>query len=94
MCKNPTACEYMKKDPLNYHGKVYSGTLSQVLSLMDMVPEKSWDKATDLPTVIIQGEIDKAVDPASSINLYEKLKVKDKSFWWYPKMWNNIFMED
>ena len=36
--KNPTAAEFMKNDPLNYHGKVYSGTLSQVLGLMDMIP--------------------------------------------------------
>lgn len=91
--KNPTAAEFMKNDPLNYHGKVYSGTLSQVLGLMDMIPQKSWDKATELPTVIIQGELDKVVDPASSISLYQKLKVKDKSFWWFPKMWNNVFVE-
>ena len=63
------------------------------MSFMEVFPEKHWDKACEYPTVIIQGELDKIVDPSSTIEFYEKLKVQDKSFWWFPKMWNNIFLE-
>ena len=36
--KNPNASAFLQKDELSYHGKVYAGTLSQMLSLMDRNP--------------------------------------------------------
>lgn len=34
VCKNPTASEYLKKDPNCYHGKVFVGTLQQMMHFM------------------------------------------------------------
>lgn len=91
VCKNKAVSNYLIKDPLIYHGKIYVGNLMQFMEVMEEIKEDHWAKYETPPLLIIQGECDKVADPQNAINFYEKTPTKDKELWYYKKLWN-MFM--
>ena len=60
---------------------------------MEKNEEDSWKKLVTPPIAIVQGQYDRAADPINSINFFEQIKTEDKQMWWYPEMWNAIWLE-
>lgn len=41
---NPKVCEYLRNDPDMFKGKVFVGTLMQMMNFMEKNDEKNWKK--------------------------------------------------
>ena len=63
---------------------------------MDVAPA-TFDKF-DIPFVVVQGGLDKLVNPIGAFELYDKSPSKDKQvpfplikIWFYEKMWHDVW---
>ena len=82
--KNLKGTAFMEKDPLIYQNEVFAGTLTQLSEILDKNDEDDWKKMKTPPIAIVQGQLDKIVDPINAINFFERIKTEDKELWWYP----------
>lgn len=75
--KNPLVGESSAVNPLNYTGKVIPGSVKAVLNGFD-ISEKTFSQF-HTPFVVIQGGIDKLVDPFAAFDLEKESPSKDKT---------------
>ncbi|EAS06200.2 alpha/beta hydrolase family protein (macronuclear) [Tetrahymena thermophila SB210] len=83
--------EYQAKDPYSYIHKLSAGSIKTIYTAM----EKSYETfgQYNAPFLVIQGGLDKCVDPDLAFDLMEKSPSKDKQIIYYEGMWHDIWHE-
>ena len=91
--KNPVITEFIKKDKYAFSDRMSLSTIEMLVRTMDKSPDTFQDYRC--PFMIIQGALDKLVNPEVAFELYDKSKVpeKDKEFLFYDGMWHDIWHE-
>lgn len=90
ICKNPLFFE--EPDAIAVKILLKLGT---VKALFDRIAEfKKIYKGYKTPFVIIVAGVDKMVIPQSGVDFYVHAEATDKSIWYYPDCWHNIWQED
>jgi len=90
--RNPRITEDMIKDKHAYGDRACLQTLKTIIHTMDVAPE-TFDKF-DVPFVVVQGGLDKLVNPMVAFDLYDKSITKDKQIWFYEEMWHDVWHEE
>ena len=57
------------------------------------MPEEKWKTFETPPIAIIHGQFDKAGNAINAIRFHENIPAKDKTLWYYEKMWNSPLLE-
>lgn len=83
--KNPGISEEMFADPLTYSDEMRPGTAATILSAMQE-SERMYEKL-QCPWLIIQGGVDKLVDPDVAVELYKRSPSTDKEILFYEECW-------
>jgi acylglycerol lipase len=89
--RNPAITDFVKQDPYAYKGKVNLATTSFLVNTMDSSPASF--KNYRCPFLIIQGGLDKLVNPMVAFDLFTQspLPEKDKDILFYYNMWHDIW---
>lgn len=74
--KNPKVTEDIVKDKYSFQDRASLKTLQTIIHTMDISPETF--KHFDIPFVIVQGGLDKLVNPLGAFELYDQSKSQDK----------------
>jgi acylglycerol lipase len=74
--RNPTITEDIIKDKFSFCDRASLQTVKTIVHTMDVAPE-TFDKF-DVPFVVVQGGLDKLVNPVGAFDLYDKSISKDK----------------
>jgi len=91
--KNPTITDFVKEDDYAYKGRINLSTTSFLTKTMDTSPATF--KNYTCPFFIIQGGLDKLVNPMVAFELFTSspLPEKDKDILFYKNMWHDIWHE-
>jgi acylglycerol lipase len=92
--KNPQITEAVKADPCCYKERAHLSTAHMLVNTMDKSPETFKDY--NLPFMVVQGGLDKLVNPDVAFELFanSRTPVEDKEILFYPNMWHDIWHED
>jgi len=89
--KGPAMTAYMRSDPNTFTDKMCPSTIKMILTASDE-SNKTFEHYTS-PFLVIQGGIDKLVDPDVGFDLMERSPSKDKTHLYFENMWHDIWHE-
>lgn len=72
--RNPNVTEYRKKDPYCFNDRAYLSTMNIIVSVMSQ--SQTTFKDFSCPFMIVQGGLDKLVNPEVAFKLYDEANVK------------------
>ncbi|KAL4449842.1 hypothetical protein ABPG74_008215 [Tetrahymena malaccensis] len=89
--RSPEMSQFQAKDPNTYANKMCAGTVKTIYTAMES-SFKTFEQY-NAPFLIIQGGLDKLVDPDVGYDLIERSPSQDKTHWYYEGMWHDIWHE-
>ena len=91
--RNPAITGFVKQDPHVYKGRVNMATTAFLVNTMDASPATFHNYRC--PFLIVQGGLDKLVNPMVAFELYQRspLAEEDKDILFYENMWHDIWHE-
>jgi acylglycerol lipase len=89
--RDPEVVKAYVNDPLVFHGKTPARLASEMLKAMMRVTAEA-GKIT-LPVIILQGSLDKLVEPAGAQMLFDKVSSTDKTLKVYEGLYHEVFNE-
>ncbi|CAD8069120.1 unnamed protein product [Paramecium sonneborni] len=90
--KNPQITEDLMKDPYTYQQELLPKTISTVT--VSMKESESMYRQLNTPWIVIQGGIDKLVDPDLAQILERESPSQDKTVLFYENLWHDIWHEE
>jgi acylglycerol lipase len=92
--KNPQITEDVKKDPYSFKERAHLSTAHMLVETMDKSPDTFKDYNS--PFMIVQGGLDKLVNPDVAFELFARSRTapEDKEILFYENMWHDIWHED
>jgi acylglycerol lipase len=92
--KNPRITEDVKHDPCAFKERTHLSTAHMIVDTMDKSPDTF--KYYKSPFLVIQGGLDKLVNPSVAFELFARSStpVEDKDILFYENMWHDIWHED
>lgn len=92
--KNPQITADVKEDPCSFKERAHLSTAHMLVDTMDKSPETFKDYKS--PFLIVQGGLDKLVNPSVAFELFAQSRTppEDKDILFYENMWHDIWHED
>lgn len=91
--RNKAMIRKKENDPFYFKDRFCLATVHSLLSTIGQNPQTY--KEFVCPFLIIQGGVDRSVDPAEAFRLFKEspLEEEDKDILFYEKMWHDIWFE-
>ncbi|CAD8109352.1 unnamed protein product [Paramecium primaurelia] len=90
--KNPQVTEDLMKDPYTYSDELLPKTISTIT--VSMKECESMYGQLQTPWIVIQGGLDKLVDPDLAFTLQKESPSKDKTVLYYENLWHDVWHEE
>ena len=89
--RDPEVVKAYVNDPLVFHGKTPARLAAELLKAMLRVTAEAGKII--LPFIVLQGSVDKLVDPRGAQTLHDKASSKDKTIRIYEELYHEVFNE-
>lgn len=89
--RDPAVVQAYDNDPLVYRGKATARLAAELLTAMQRLQSEAAEIV--MPMLIMQGSMDKLVDPDGAQLLYDSVGSRDKTLRIYPGLYHEIFNE-
>jgi acylglycerol lipase len=89
--QDPAVVEAYVNDPLVHSGKTTARLSAEMLKTMQLVASEAG--SITLPILILQGTVDKLVDPEGAQILYDAVSSQDKTLEFYEGFYHEVFNE-
>ena len=89
--RDPQVVDAYVQDPLVYVGKITARLGAEILKAQQRVEAEA--VAITLPVLIVQGGVDRLVEPANAQMLYERIGSPDKTLKVYDGLYHEVFNE-
>ena len=89
--RNADAYDYIDSDPYMQHDRISTRTVCAILYGFEFISNHV--HLIDCPCLMVQGSDDDVTDPVFAKQMYERIKVKDKTLMWIENLGHSVCLE-